>query len=67
MSRKALQPHEFAVGENRIVKRAGGGWRLVHVLRDVASGVQVTKVDCPRFRGPHIISTLPARIEDRSS
>ena len=36
-------------------------------LQDVASGVQVTKVDCPGFPGPHIISTLPARIEDRSS
>jgi hypothetical protein len=23
-----------------------------HVLKDVASGVQVTKVDCPGFRGP---------------
>ncbi len=41
--------------------------RLNHVLQGVASGVQVTKVDCPRFPGPHIISTLPARIEDRSS
>jgi hypothetical protein len=27
---KALQTHEFGVGENRIVKRAGGGRRLYH-------------------------------------
>ncbi len=64
---KALQAHEFALEVNRIVKRAGWGGRRAHVLRDVASAVQVTKVDCPPFPGPHIISTLPARIEDRSS
>jgi hypothetical protein len=26
--------------------------RLAHVQKDVASGVQVTKVDCPGFPGP---------------
>ncbi len=63
MLSKALQAHEFAL--NRIVKLLVWGWPRGG--QDVASGVQVTKVDCPRFRGPHIISTLPARIEDRSS
>jgi hypothetical protein len=33
--------------------------------RDVALGVQVTKVDCYRFRLLHIISTLFCGIKDR--
>jgi len=50
---KALRTtHEFEVGENRMVKRARLRSAPAHILKDVASGVQVTKVDCPRFPGP---------------
>jgi hypothetical protein len=53
-----------------VLNEAGGqsaGQYPAHGLPGVASGVQVTKVDCRGFREPHIISTLPAHIEDRSS
>ena len=49
---KALRAHKFGVGENRIVKRVGCGRCPARILKDVASGVQVTKVDCSRFPGP---------------
>lgn len=62
---KALRAHEFGAGENRIVKPQVP--RPEFQPLDLASGVLVTKVDCRRFPEPHIISTLPAHIEDRSS